>query len=423
MKILIKKATIIDSSSSHHLQTKDLLIENGVITKIHDSILDNNKYQIFESDHLHISQGWIDLNARFGEPGYEYKEDLTSGMRSAAQGGFTHVALMPSTKPCIQKKSDINFLIQESADNIVDLHPIGALTENRDGKQITEMYDMHQSGAIAFSDDKKSIANASLMKIAMLYTKNFDGLIMSFSSEEKTALNGQINEGITSTKLGLNGIPALAEELQLARDIQLCEYSDSKIHFSTITTSESVKLIRKAKSKGLKVSADTSSYHLILDDSKLESFNSNLKVNPPLRTLKDIKALKLGLKDGTIDAICSDHYPQNIENKKCEFNIASFGMINLETSFAAANTALKDILSKEELISKFTSKPKAILGIKNEAIEEGCLADLTLFNPELKWKYEEKNILSKSKNSGLLGRIFIGKALAVINNGQISICT
>ena len=164
MKILIKKATIIDSSSSHHLQTKDLLIENGVITNIQDSISNNNKHQIFESDQLHISQGWIDLNARFGEPGYEYKEDLTSGMRSAAQGGFTHVALMPSTKPCIQKKSDINFLIQESAHNIVNLHPIGALTKNRDGKQITEMYDMQQSGAIAFSDDKRSIANASLMK-------------------------------------------------------------------------------------------------------------------------------------------------------------------------------------------------------------------------------------------------------------------
>ena len=422
MKILIKKATIIDPNSSHHLQTKDMLVENGIITKIQDSISDPNKYQIFESDQLHISQGWIDLNARFGEPGFEYKEDLTSGMRSAAQGGFTHVALMPSTKPCIQKKSDINFLIQESSNNIVDIHPIGALTENRDGKQITEMYDMKKSGAIGFSDDKRSIANASLMKIAMLYANNFDGLIMSFSSEEKTSLNGQINEGITSTKLGLNGIPALAEELQLARDIKLCEYTNAKIHFSTITTSESVKLIREAKSKGLNISADTSSYHLILDDSKLESFNSNLKVYPPLRSLKDIKALKVGLKDGTIDAICSDHYPQNIENKKCEFDLASFGMINLETSFAAANTALKDILSIEELISKFTSKPKAILGLKNEAIEEGCLADLTLFNPKIEWKYEQEKIVSKSKNSGFLGKIFTGKALAVINNGQISIC-
>lgn len=422
MKILIKKATIIDSNSSHHLQTKDLLVENGVITKIHDSISDCDNYQIFESDQLHISQGWVDLNARFGEPGYEYKEDLISGMRSAAQGGFTNIALMPSTKPCIQKKSDINFIIQACTNNIVNLHPIGALTENREGNQITEMYDMQQSGAIAFSDDKRSIANANLMKIAMLYTKNFDGLIMSFSSEEKIALKGQINEGVTSTKLGLNGIPAIAEELQLARDIQLCEYTNAKIHFSTITTSESVKLIREAKSKGLNVSADTSSYHLILDDSELKSFDSNLKVFPPLRSLKDIQALKMGLKDGIIDAICSDHYPQNIENKKCEFDLASFGMINLETSFAAANTALKDTLNLEELISKFTTNPKAILGLNNTAIEEGYLADLTLFNPELKWKYELEKIVSKSKNSGLLGKTFIGKALAIINNGQISIC-
>ena len=191
--------------------------------------------------------------------------------------------------------------------------------------------------------------------------------------------------------------PALAEELQLARDIQLCEYTNAKIHFSTITTSESVELIREAKSKGLNVSADTSSYHLILDDSKLESFNSNLKVNPPLRSIKDIKALKMGLKDGTIDAIRSDHYPQNIENKKCEFDIASFGMINLETSFAAANTALKDILSIEELISKFTSKPKAILGLKNEAIEEGCLADLIPLTQNLNGNMNKKKLFQNQK--------------------------
>ena len=326
-------ANIIDPKNSLEEFGGLIISEEGKIEAIGKKVNENNipsREKYIDLKGNYIFPGIVDMRVFVGEPGYEYKEDLTSGMRSAAQGGFTHVALMPSTKPCIQRKSEINFLIQESAHNIVNLHPIGALTENRDGKQITEMYDMQQSGAIAFSDDKRSIASASLMKIAMLYTKNFDGLIMSFSSEEKTALNGQINEGITSTKLGLNGIPALAEELQLARDIQLCEYTNAKIHFSTITTSGSVKLIREAKSKGLNVSADTSSYHLILDDSKLENFNSNLKVNPPLRSLEDIKALKEGLKDGTIDAICSDHYPQNIENKKCEFDLASFGMINLD---------------------------------------------------------------------------------------------
>ena len=421
MKILIKQATIIDASSSHHLQIKDLLIENGIITKIDNYISDDNS-EIFESDNLYISQGWVDLNARFGEPGHEYKEDLSSGMKSAAQGGFTHVTLMPSTQPCIQTKSDINYLINKSSSNIVDIHPIGALTKNREGNQITEMYDMKKSGAIAFSDDKRSIANASVMKIAMLYTKNFDGLIMSFSSEEKSAKNGQINEGPTSTKLGLSGIPSLAEELQLARDIQLCEYTNSRIHFSSISTSESVNLIRKAKSKGLNITADTTSYHLLLDDSELESFNSNLKVNPPLRSTQDVKALREALKEGVIDAVCSNHSPQNIENKKCEFNLASFGMINLETSFAAANTALIDVLSTEELITKFTSSPKAILRLKNKVIEEGTHADLTLFNPNLKWQYKEDDIVSKSKNSGFLEEKFSGKALAIINNGQFLKC-
>jgi dihydroorotase len=281
---------------------------------------------------------------------------------------------------------------------------------------------MYKSGAIAFSDDKRSIANASLMKIAMLYAKNFDGLIMSFSSEKKIAQQGQMNEGITSTKLGLKGMPTIAEEIQLARDLQLCEYTEARVHFSTLSTAESVKLIRNAKAKGLKVTADTSSYHLLLNDTELEGFNSNLKVNPPLRSSKDIKALKAALKDGTIDAICSDHYPQNIENKKCEFDIAAFGMINLETSFAVANTALKETLSTEELITKLTSTPKAILGLDTQTIEEGSLADLTLFDPELKWTYREKDIVSKSKNSALTGKTFTGKALAIANNGQFVTC-
>ena len=421
MKILIKKATILDASSKHHKQTKDLLIENGVIINISDSIEDATA-EIFEAENLHISQGWTDLNARFGEPGHEYKEDLNSGMNAAVQGGFTHVALMPSTEPCIQRKSDVSYLVNKTSHNIVDIHPIGALTDDRKGEQITEMYDMHLAGAIAFSDDKRSIANASLMKIALLYAKNFGGLIMSFSAEEKTSQKGQMNEGVTSTSLGLKGIPALAEELQLARDLQLCEYTDARIHFSTITTAESVKLIRDAKAKGLKVTADTSSYHLLLNDSELESFNSNLKVNPPLRSTTDIEALKTGLKDGTLDVICSDHYPQNIENKKCEFDIAAFGMINLETSFAAANTALKGVLSTEELVAKLTSTPKAILGLDSQVLEEGSLADLTLFNPDLKWTYNTKDIVSKSKNSALIGKSFTGKALAIVNNGQMAIC-
>jgi len=421
MKILIKKATILDPSSKHHRQEKDILIVNGLIESINDEISDADA-KLIEAKNLHISQGWTDLNARFGEPGHEYKEDLTSGMNAAAQGGFTHVALMPSTEPCIQTKSDVSFLLHQTSHNIVDVHPIGALTENRKGAQITEMYDMHQNGAIAFSDDKRSIANASLMKIALLYAKNFNGLIMSYSSEAKTADKGQMNEGVTSTKLGLKGIPALAEELQLARDIQLCEYTEAKIHFSTISTAQSVNLIREAKAKGLNITADTSSYHLLLNDTLLESFNSNLKVNPPLRSTKDIEALKEGLKDGTLDAICSDHYPQNIENKKCEFNIADFGIINLETSFAAANTALKNTLNTTAIVEKLTSFPKAILGLDEYPIEEGNLADLTLFDPNIKWTYLEKNIVSKSKNSPLIGTEFTGKAIAIVNKGQLSVC-
>lgn len=420
MKILIKEAKIIDSSSKYHLQSKDILIENGLIVKIDESI-NAEGATVFQADNLHISQGWTDLNTRIGDPGMEYKEDIESGLKAAAKGGFTHVCTMPSTQPCIQTKSDINYLLNQSSHNIVDLHPIGALTENREGEQITEMYDMHQAGAIGFSDDKRSIANASLMKIALLYAKNFDGLLLSFSSEVKTSDKGQMNEGITSTKLGLKGMPALSEELQINRDLQLCEYTNAKIHFSTISTKKSVDLIRKAKKEGLNISADVSSLHLLLDDSLLESFDSNLKLNPPLRSHEDIKALKQGLKDGTIDAICSNHNPQNIENKNCEFDLASFGSINLETCFASANTALHADEALENIIANLSTKPREIIGLTNQAIEEGAMADITLFDPSLEWTYLESEIVSKSKNSAIINKPLKGKPLAIVNNGQIAI--
>ncbi len=420
MKILIKEATIIDPHSKHHKLTKDILIENGVIIKIGKSIESDNA-RIFEAQNLHISQGWTDINARFGDPGMEHKEDISTGLTAAACGGFTQVCIMPSTEPCIQSKAAINYLLNKSSHHSVNLHPIGALTENRNGQQINELYDMFQAGAIGFSDDKISIANASVMKIALLYAKNFDGLIFSFSAEEKTAFRGQMNEGATSTRIGLKGIPALAEELQIMRDIQLCEYTDSKIHFSTVSTAGSVELIRQAKKKGLNVTADVSSLHLLLDDSLLENFNSNLKLNPPLRGLNDIKALKQGLKDGTIDAICSNHHPQNIENKQCEFDIASFGSINLETSFSAAYKALKNSMSLDEIITLITSKPREILGINNHVIEEGSQADLTLFDPSIEWNYSSDQIVSKSSNSALLNTNLAGRSLGIINNGQLDI--
>lgn len=421
-KILIKNARIIDPSSSHHLNKKDILINNlGQIENISENIKSIDA-KVIDYDNLHISKGWTDINARFGEPGMEHKEDLTSGLNAAAQGGFTHVALMPSTEPCIQGKLEVKFLINETSKHLVNIHPVGALTNNRKGDQMTEMFDMHRAGAIAFGDDKKSISNANLMKTALLYHKTFNGLLMSYSCEEKISINGQINEGITSTRLGLNGIPSLSEEIQLARDLQLCEYTQGRIHFSTLSSKKSFDLIRKAKEKGLNISCDVSSIHTLLDDSKIDSFNSNLKILPPLRTHVDIRAIKMALKDGTIDAISSNHNPQNIENKKCEFNLATFGMINLETSFAAANTALHKVLSLVDLIEKFTSQPQKILGLYQTSIEVGTEADITLFDPSKKWAYKAKNIVSKSKNSGLINEELFGKPLAVMNQNRIHLC-
>ncbi len=360
------------------------------------------------------------MRANFCDPGHEYKEDLNSGLNSAAKGGFTGVMVMPDTHPATDSKSGIEYIINKTKGNIVDALPAGSLSHNCEGKEIAEMYDMHAAGAVAFTDNKKSIAKSSLLNRALLYSQSFNGLIMDFPNNQELSNGGQINEGAVSTELGLKGIPALAEELMVNRDIYLAEYCDSKIHLSNISTKKSVQLIKDAKKKGMKITADVNSYHLLLNESELLHFDNNCKVTPPLRTKDDIKALVAGLKDGTLDVICSDHTPEDIENKQCEFDHAAFGMINLQTSFAAANSSLNGKLTLNELIVKMTSAPREILNIDNPTLKEGEQANLTLFNPKATWSLQEEDIVSKSKNTPMIGKELTGKVYGVINNNQVS---
>ncbi|MBN4062432.1 amidohydrolase family protein, partial [Bacteroidales bacterium AH-315-I05] len=301
-------------------------------------------------------------------------------------------------------------------------HPIGTLSKGMKGTDLSEMYDMHLAGAVAFSDDKQSIANPELLKRTLLYAKGFGGLVMSFPNDKNIALNGNVNEEKTATMLGLKGIPALAEELAISRDLFLAEYTNAPIHFSTVSTAKSVELIRQAKKKGLNVTAEVTAHHLLLDDSALLEFDSNCKVMPPLRTKNDIKALIKGLKDGTIDAICSDHCPEDEESKKREFEHATFGIIGLETAFAVAMTALSKMLSLEEIIQKMAIRPREILRIKTPVIKEGETANLTLFNPTVVWTPTEKDIRSKSRNTPFIGTKLTGKALGIYNKGKFSEC-
>ena len=417
MSTLIKSATIIDASSQFNNQKKDILITDGVIEKIESSILTNSNYTVVELDNLHVSCGWFDTSVSFGEPGFEERENILNGLNTAAKSGFTAVAVNSNTLPLVDNKSAVEFLINKSRGHATKLFPIASLTQKSEGKEMAELYDMQQSGAIAFGDYNKPLENDNLMKVALLYAQNFDGLVLSFPENKAIAGEGLANEGVNSTKLGLKGIPALAEHLQIARDLFLLEYTGGKLHIPTISTEKSAFLIQEAKKKGLQVTCSVSAHHLTLTDSELVNFDGNLKVNPPLRTEKDCRALVNAVNTGVIDVITSDHNPIDIENKKVEFSAAKNGTIGLESLFGAINTKL----NLPESIACITSKPRSLFKLASRKIEIGQKADITLFTPETTYNFSKENILSTSKNSAFLGKELKGKAYGIFANNQLVI--
>jgi len=414
MKILLKSATIVDASSKHHLKKRDVLIENGKISEIAATIPSSERVKEISLKNLHISQGWFDSSVSFGEPGFEERETIENGLKTAAYSGFTSVAVNANSFPITDSKGHIKFLKSKAEGNAVSLYPIGALTVGSKGTDLAELYDMQNEGAVSFYDYKNPIANANLLKIALQYTQNFDGLVQSFPFEKSVARNGMVNEEVNSTRLGLKGIPALSEELQIIRDLYILEYTGGKLHIPTISTKKSVELIRDAKKKGLKVTCSVAIFNLILTDDALDEFDTNYKLLPPLRTKEDAKALIKGLKDGTIDGITSDHNPIDVEHKKTEFDHAHFGSIGLEGCFGALNM----VLGIEESVKALTGLKKTF-NIPSEKIEEGNRAELTLFNPDETWKFAEKDILSTSKNAALLGTKLKGKPYGILANNQL----
>jgi len=419
MNLLIKAAKIIDPSSPFNQKVVDIHIQDGIIHQI-ASHLSITAIETFEAENLHVSAGWFDMHANLGDPGFEEKEDLSSAARAAAFGGFTALACMPSTNPPIHSKTEVEYIKNKAKQLPIHIYPIGALSHQRQGTDLSEMYDMYQSGALAFCDGKKSVESAGLLLRAMLYAKNFNAPVINFPDERSISKGGKMNEGINSTLLGLKGMPALAEELMIARDIALAQYNDCSIHFTCISSAKSVELIRNAKSQGLKISADVSAHQIALDDANLSAFDTRFKVKPPLRTREDIVALIAGLADGTIDAICSDHSPETIEEKKKEFDHAAFGIIGLETCFGVLNKSLRDQLSLETIISKISSGPRKTLNLPAITIKEGETACLSLFNPDLKWIFEKKHIHSKCANTPFIGHELVGKAYGIYNKGILT---
>ncbi len=411
--LLIKSAKIIDPTSPFNGKIADVLIEKGIITKIGTNI--NADVSIINGENKYLSVGFFDLNANPGQLGTETKEDFNTAEKAAAAGGFTGMLAMPNTQPPVHSKSEISYLKNLAQNRLVDILPAGTISFKQEGADLSEMYDMHLNGAVAFTDGQKPVQNAGLMERALLYANGFNGLIISFAEDASIAGKAKINEGEVSTLLGMKGIPAMAEEIMINRDLYLAAYTHSKIHFTTISTAGSVELIRQAKKNGLQVSCDVAAHHLVFTENNLMDFDSNYKVKPPLRTVTDQKALIAGLKDGTIDAIVSQHTPHEIEFKNVEFEIASFGLIGLQTAFSNALTAG---LKPEELVQKLAINPRNILGIALPAIKENEKANLVLFD-EQNWLYNSNNNYSKSSNSPQLNRQLKGRISLTLNNNQL----
>lgn len=412
--VILKQTKIIDPTSPFHQQIMDLKIEQGVIAQIDKEIKATPDCEVVEIENLHISQGWMDSSVSFGEPGYEDRETIKNGLKVAAKSGFTAVLLQPNSNPIIDNQSQIRFVIDKAKGNATTLYPIGALTKGSEGNELAELYDMQNAGAVAFGDYKKALQNANLQKIALQYVQDFNGTLLSFCQDSSIKGIGIANEGVISTKLGMKGIPALAEELHVARNLFLLEYTGGKMHIPTISTQGSIKLIKEAKAKGLQVSCSVAVHNLVFNDEKLLGFDSRYKVLPPIREEATRAALVSAVLDGTIDCITSDHNPLDIEHKKLEFDLAKDGTIGLESAFSALLT----VLPLEVIVDKLTAS-KLIFNTKNNAINQNNIADLSLFVPDGNWVFQKENIGSKSKNSAFIGQQIKGKVIGIYNNGQL----
>lgn len=416
MKIIIREAKIIDPKSSFHNQVVDVKINNGTIEEIQKNLSVSDDYIEIKQPNLHISQGWFDSSVSLGEPGFEDRETIANGLQVAAKSGFTGIALQPNSFPIIDNQSQVAFVKQKAANATTDLYPIGALTKNSEGLDLAELFDMKNAGAIAFGDYNKSISNANLLKIGLQYVQDFDGLVIAFCQDEKIKGSGIVNEGIVSTRLGLKGIPNLAEELIVARNLFLLEYTGGKLHIPTISSAKSVDLIREAKAKGLHVTCSVAVHNLVLTDEKLEGFDTRYKVTPPLRTETDRLALLNGITDNTIDMITSDHNPLDIEHKKMEFDLAKNGTVGLESAFGALQT----VLSLDKIIEKLTAARK-LFQMEEPTINAGNKANITIFTTNEDWIFGKENIISKSKNSAFLGSKMKGKVVGIYNNSKITL--
>lgn len=417
MKFVIRQAQIVDPNSTWNGKRADLLIEDERIVEIANKIDTSTDIEIVQEG-LCVSIGWVDLKAHFCDPGEEHKSTIQSGLDAAAFGGFTHVAILPSTKPVLDNKTSVEYVLRRAENHVTSVHPIGSITKKMDGQALAEMYDMNMSGSTLFSDDLTPVTGGILYR-ALLYTKNFGATIVTFPHDKSISGGGMVNEGEASTKTGLKADPTIAEIIQLERNIRLLEYTGGTLHVTGVSCAESVDLIRNAKAKGLAISTDVHAQHLIYNETAVLNFDVNFKLMPPLRKESDRLALWAGVKDGTIDCIVSDHRPNDSEETDLEFDHANFGNITLQTLFSELATCPEFELNA--VVKALTEKSRALLQLEETAIEIGNKADLTLFSMHMPWQFTTDNLLTNTSNSPVIGKEFSTGVVGVFNNGKFAL--
>ena len=418
MKLILKNIQIIDPEGEHHEVKTDLYIKDGFIERV-GKVAGENADEILDGEGLVVMPGCLDVNTFIGVPGFEEKENLETLNKAAIQGGFTTLIPRTDLHPSTDHAGQISNLKKISSKSAIEILPLGSISKNLEGKELAELYDMHQEGAIAFCDAKKANLGVKLISLAMQYVKSFDGKLLFFADEPELSKGGQMNEGVTSIHLGMKGIPAIAEEMAVKKIIDLALYNESSVIFFGISTASALREIKAAKKSGVHVKAGVFAHHLFFDETTTVDFDSNFKLKPPLRTQKDIAAIIEGIIDGTIDFISADHCPENIENKEVEFEYASTGMTGLETALSASWSVLKNHIDISKFATLWSVNNRKMFNLDVQHIKEGSLAELTIFDPNVKYVFEKKHQKSFSKNTAYFGKELTGKTIGIITKSKL----